>query len=124
MRRVASSCLLSLALACSSDPAADTTGDAEAMSDEAGEAGAEKGKPARVAKQHGYDKAPIKHPPVADARKVLNWIDTRIKTMRAREAAPEKIAFEKGRLRGHEEAAGLKELPAAALIEEETSSDE
>lgn len=38
MRRVASSCLLSLALACSSDPAADTTGDAEAMSDEAGEA--------------------------------------------------------------------------------------
>lgn len=91
---------------------------------EAGEAGAEKGKPARVAKQHGYDKAPIKHPPVADARKVLNWIDTRIKTMRAREAAPEKIAFEKGRLRGHEEAAGLKELPAAALIEEETSSDE
>lgn len=84
----------------------------------------DKSKPARVAKQHGYDKAAIKHPPVADARKVLNWIDTRIKTMRARDADPAKIAFEKGRLRGHEEAAGLKELPKAALVEEEVETED
>jgi len=88
------------------------------------EAGAgEGGEPVkRVPKQHGYDKVEVKHVGVINQRKVLNWIDTRVKNLRARDADPEKIAFEKGRLRGHEEAAGIKELPKAALLDDEDSS--
>jgi ParB/RepB/Spo0J family partition protein len=83
------------------------------------------GKGKKVTRSKGFSDAQLTLVKVADARKTLNWLDTQIKKLRAKETPdPVKVARALGKMEGFQMATGLKETPAAALVEDEPESDE
>lgn len=76
-------------------------------------------RPRPVAKSKSYDEATLSIVKTQDARKALNWLDTRLKRQRAKsEPDPVAVAKAKGMLEGFMLATGLKDIPAAALADD------
>jgi hypothetical protein len=91
---------------------------------------AEKGKgPARgkgktAPRSPGFDDVELKAMKINDARRVLTYIDGRVRAMRAQDSDAEKVARQVGVMEGLKMAYGLKDPPKAAFTQkDEDGSD-